>query len=346
MTDTAQLAGAAETDPNAQLGNAADAFKAFLSPAQPRNEVGQFASAEQPEETADEAEPEALLAEGEADEGEGDEQQAAEEAQPMPPSWPADQAEHWSQLPAETQAFIASREAERDRGLNLKMQESANARKAAEAARDEANANRTKYADQLDTLLGAIQPVKPDPRAYGLGTGQYHQEAYELAKVEYEQQAEAIAQLNEQRDAIRTAEKAEQENSFQAWRQEQEAEYAPKFIADVPELTDPVKADPAMRGLIDYAIKSGIPADTFAEENQSRIMSAELHVLWKAMQFDKLRDSRQEPKPKPAGPAVKPGVSSPRSAQKAATRQRNFDRLSREGSIEAGAAVFKDIFRK
>lgn len=341
--DTAQLPGAAETDP---LAAAAQAFRTFnpdpvTETEEPlRDDRGRFAPAEEPEAEDEQAQP---VETEEADEE--DEQQAAEDAQPMPPSWPADQAEHWNELPADTQAFIAKREAEREQGLNLKMQESANARKAAEAARDEANANRTKYADQLDTLLSAIQPVKPDPRAYGLGTGQYHQEAYELAKVEYEQQAEAIAQLNEQRDAIRNAEKAEQEESFQAWRQEQEAQFAPKFIADVPELTDPAKADPAMRGLVDYALKNGIPADTFAAENQTRIMSAELHILWKAMQFDKLRDSRQEPKPKPAGPAVKPGVSSPRSAQKAASRQRNYDRLAREGSVEAGAAVWKDIFK-
>jgi hypothetical protein len=340
MTDTAQLPGAAETD---TLAAAAQAFRTFnpdpVETDEPlRDDRGRFA----PVEEAEEAEAPADATEADDEE---DEQQAAEDAQPMPPSWPADQAEHWNELPADTQAFIAKREAERDQGLNLKMQESANARKAAEAARDEANANRTKYAEQLDTLISAIQPVKPDPRAYGLGTGQYHQEAFELAKVEYEQQSEAIAQLAEQRDAIRSAEKQEQDQQFQAWRQEQEAQYAPKFIADFPELTDPVKADPALRGLVDYAVKNGIPADTFAEENQTRIMSAELHILWKAMQFDKLRDSRQEPKPKPAGPAVKPGVSSPRSAQKAASRQRNFDRLSREGSVEAGAAVFKDLFK-
>lgn len=347
MTDTAQPIAAAETDPNAQLANAANAFKAFVSGepvAQPRDESGRFASQAEPEEAPlDDAEP----AEGEAEDYGDDEdgEEAADPAQPMPPSWPAEQAEQWSQLPAETQAFLANREAERERAVNAKFQESANARKAYEAQQAEAKATREQLAGTLDVLLQAIQPVKPDPRAYGAGTGQYHREAYDLAVAEYEQQAAVVAQLTKQRSEIATQAAQEEDAQFNQWKQELEAQYAPKFLADVPELTDPAKAEPLLRGMIDYAVSQGVPAHVFAEDNQKFLTSPELHILWKAQQFDKLRANPPQAKPKAASPAVKPGVSSPRSAQKAAQRARISDRLAREGSVEAGAAMWKSILK-
>jgi hypothetical protein len=96
MTDTAQLSGAAETDPNAQLANAADAFKAFTNPApaQPRDDTGKFASTAVETPEAEETELEAPEAEGEVDTGEEtEEDEAAEQAQPLPPSWGAEDEE-------------------------------------------------------------------------------------------------------------------------------------------------------------------------------------------------------------------------------------------------------------
>lgn len=346
MTDTAHPAPGAETDPNAQLQSAADAFLAFDNPPQPRDDAGRWAAKEQPEDEpeTDDGEPE--TEEPEIDDGDlndEDEHDEADEAHPMPPSWPADKAEQWSQLPAETQGFIAEREAERDRAVNAKFQESANARKAAEAAREEANANRTKYADELDVLLSLARSSKPDPRAFGAGTGQYNREAYDLALAQYEQENGIFAQLQEQRDAIRQQEEQESAAAFNAWKQETEAQYQPKLLADVPELTDGAKAEPLLRDLIGYAIESGIPEGVFAEDMQDQITSAQIHLIWKAKQFDKIRASKAQPKPKPASVAVRPGVSSPRSAQKAARKVKAHERLAREGSLEAAAEVFKDF---
>jgi hypothetical protein len=348
MTDTAQLSGAAETDPNVQLQNAADAFKAALNPAsaQQRDDQGRFAG-EQPEETAeDEDEPEADEAAGEElDEADEADEEAAEEAQPLPPSWGAEDAELWNSLPPEAQARIAEREGERDRGLNLKLQESANVRKASELAAKEAQTKRDEYLRALETVESIYTVPKPDPRAYGYGTPQYNAGAYATALAEYEQNASALAQLMEQRDAIRKQAEEEEATAFSEYKQRHEAEYAPRLLADVPELKDAQKADPVLRDLITYAIEQGIPEDVFAEDQQDQITSGQLHILWKAQQFDKLRAAKAEPKPKPASPAVRPGVSSPRSAQKATRHQRSLDRLAREGSVEAGAAVFKNLFK-
>lgn len=333
--DTAQPVPAAETD---AIANAASAFKSFTMEepiAQPRDETGKFAAVE-PED-----EPDAVEAEPEED----DDGEEAAEAQPMPPSWPADQADHWAQLPAETQEFVLAREAERERAVNAKFQESANARKEAQTEREQAKAVRTQLADQLDMLAAAIQPVKPDARAYGAGTGQYNREAYDFALAEYETQSAALAQLTEQRNAIKAQADQEAATSFETWKQEHEARFAPRLLADVPELTDATKADPLIRELVKYAIDAGVPEDVFAEDQQKYITSAQLHLLWKAAQYDKLRANPPQAKPKPASPAVKPGVSSPRSAQKAAQRARISDRLASEGSIAAGAAMWKSVMK-
>lgn len=340
--DTAQPIVAAETDPNAQLQNVADAFKAFTTgePVErPRDESGKFVS------TAEEiAEPEAEEVEGEVEIDE-DEQEAAEEAQPMPPSWPADKAEIWEALPADAKAFVAERDAEQLKASNAKFQEAANARKAAEALQSEAKAARDQFASQLDVLMAAIQPVKPDPRQYGLGTGQYNREAYDLAVLEYEQQAQALAQLTEQRENLATQAQQEEAQAYEAHLKAINAEWGPKFAADVPDLTDPVKGGAVIASLIEYATQHGIDPAELAEDRLQFIPFSQMHLLWKAQQFDKLRANPPQPKPKTAGPAVRPGVSSPRSAQGAAQRQRISDRLAREGSIEAGAALWKSVLK-
>jgi hypothetical protein len=346
--DTAQLSGAAETDPNAQLENAADAFKAFDNPVanRKRDEVGRFASDEQPDETDQdtEEEPEAAVAdEGEAEDEADDE--AADEAQPLPPSWPEDMAEHWTQLPAETQAFLANREAERERAVNAKFQESANVRKAYEAKQAEANARLDEFSRTIDTVEAIYKSPEPDPRAFGYGTAQYNEAAYHVAHREWQQTEQVLAQLNEQREAARKQQTEAEKAAYSEWKQQHEAEFAPKLLADVPGLKDPLKADATARELVTYAIANGIPQDVFAEDVQDQITAAQLHLLWKAQQFDKLRANKTAPKKPVAGPAVKPGVSSPRSAQKAVRQKNAMDRLAREGSIEAGAAVFKNLFK-
>jgi hypothetical protein len=345
--DTAHPIAGAETDPNAQLASAADAFKAFTSgdPVRPRDEQGRFASqAEEPTEDLAEVEegeePELTEADDE------DAQEAAEEpAQPMPPSWPADQAEHWNALPPETREYISAREGERERAVQAKFQEAAIARKEATLEAQEAANNRKQLIDAYQAVEALINPTPPDPRAFGAGTGQYNREAYDLAVLEYQEQLGIVQGLQAQRQALAEQAMADERNRWTAQKQEIETAYQPRLLADVPELRDPAKGETVIRSLIDYAVQAGIPADTFAPEEQDYITSAQLHILWKAQQYDALKTKAPAPKPKQAGPVVRPGVSSPRSAQKVAQRSREFDRLTREGSIEAGAAVFKHFLK-
>src|SRR5207342_3716844 len=126
----------------------------------PRDEKGRFAR----EEIQAEAEAEPAQAEAEShDEEEADE--AAEEAQleavDLPTAWPAELAEEWQNLPAPLQDKIVQREAEREAAVNAKFQEAANVRKANEALIAEANTNRQRYAEAIDTVLSAVEPQRP-----------------------------------------------------------------------------------------------------------------------------------------------------------------------------------------
>lgn len=347
--DTAQ---ASPADPNAQLQNAADAFKAFTTEGpieQPRNDRGQFAPAEQPETVIEADEPEGEIAESEADTDEPED--AADEAQqdavPPPASWSKEDAELWAALPAEAQAKIAEREAQRDSAVNQKFQAIANERKALEANLTEANANRDAYRDAIDTVLSLVQPVKPDPREYGAGTGNYNREAYDLAVLEYQQATETVQALRQQRETIAAQQAQEAEKAMQRELQAIEEVARPRFLADVPDLAQPEKGAAVLNEIVRYAVESGIPEHIFQGENASAVTSAELHLAWKAMQYDRIKAAqgqvRAAPPPKPAQPAVKPGSTIPRSATRQAAYRKATERLASEGSVEAGAAVWKNF---
>lgn len=350
MSDTAQPAMAA--DPNVQLENAANAFKAALGQdVQPRDEQGRFASAQAEEEQdLDEGE---LQSEPEAeDDAEIEaEAEADDESQPepvkMPTSWSKEDADLWESLPADAQGKIAEREAQREQAVNQKFQEAANVRKQFETELTEANANRDAYKAAIDDVLSLVTPTKPDPRAYGAGTGNYNREAYDLAMLQFEQQSGLIAQLQQQRQAIVAQQQEEAERACQAEIQAIEEVARPRFVADVPELTDPAKAGQVLSDIVNYAKQAGVPESVFEADNLNAITSAELHLAWKAMQYDRIKSAqgkvKETPAPKPAQPAVKPGVTIPRSATKATAARKATERLAKEGSIEAGAAVWKNF---
>lgn len=351
MTDTAQPEMAA--DPNVALQDAADAFKNFGKPEVARDEAGKFASTKEPEEELEEIQPDELDGDlpeeddGEIDDGEveADEDASEEDQQPavdMPTSWNKEQAEHWNALPPETQAFIAEREGQRDQAVNQKFQEAANLKKANQAVIDEANANRDLFIKAADEVLALVQPQKPTPQMFGAGTGQYNQEGYALAMAEYEQSTQYIEQVKQQREQQVAQRTQQEEQQFAQTKAQIEEVHAPRLLASVPELSDPVKGGQALNELISYAVSNGIMEDQFAPENQKYITSPELHMIWKAKEYDRITAKKGAPPPKAkAGPAVKPGVSSPRSAVRKTAFQKQSQRLAKTGSIEDGAAIFK-----
>lgn len=350
MTDTAQPGLAAE---NVELGIAADAFKSFLDPqpAQQRDDQGRFAPSDAAEPEDEEDDAGELPADDDIDE-QIDDGEAADEAQPdptdMPSSWSKEDADLWASLPAEAQAKIAEREAQRDQGLNTKLQEAANARKAGEAQLAEANANRDSYAKAIDTVLSLVQPQQPNPYDYGLGTQAFDRDSYEHAKFQYDQQAAIITQLTQQRETISAQQAEEAQEAARARHQEIEEAWFPRLVADVPDLTDPAKSAETVNSIIRFAVDNGIPQEAFS--SAEAVNSAEMRIAWMAMQYARQETAKGRvkagnPPPKPASPAVKPGGITPRKTIQAGRLNKAQSRLAQEGTVEAGAAVFKHFLK-
>lgn len=330
---------------NLQLEEAAAALKAARASFQPRDEAGRFAGdTEIPE--AEDAPP---LADAETEvSGEYDEEEyeaeGPDEDQPeaveMPKSWSKDDAELWRNLPPEAQARIAEREGQRDAAITSKFQEVAETRKAYEAKLAEANASRDKWAQDYDLLIADLSLPKPDPRQYGAGTRNYDREAYDLAVIEWEEGTAKLQTLKQQREAIRAQQEREELEGWSVRKEAIEAEFKPRLLSILPELTDPVKGGPVLQELIDWGVAQGIDPERFAPENQPYITSADLRILALAKKAADAEGSAQKVPPRKQ-PAIRPGVATPRAAQKTVQRQKAMQRLQSENTIDAAVAAMR-----
>lgn len=347
MTDTAQPM-AAETPLHEQLDNAAAAMRQLRTSGQTRDETGKFAAEVVDEQPTEEPELEEQDIPEDNDEPEQDNEEAPEEDQAdtveMPKSWSKDDEAAWLELSPAAQAKVAEREGQRDQALNTKFQEVAKERKAYEEKLQEANSSRDKWAQDYDLLVSDLSIPKPDPRHYGLGSGNYDRDAYDMALLDYEQTSEHLKTLKAQRETIRTTQDNEQRDAQLALKNQIDAEHGPKLFAVMPELQDQAKAIPAIQGLVKYAIEQGLDPATFEAENQPYITAIELQFIAKARKYDELMSGTSKPAPKKQ-PAIRPGVASPRSAQKGARVQKARERLSSENSIEAAAAAMRAMRR-
>lgn len=331
---------------NQQFDEAAAAMKALRSASQPRDESGKFAGEQvsEPEEAPPlaDAEPEG---EDEYDE-ENHEAEGPEEDQPeaveMPKSWSKEKADVWGMLPAEAQAYIAERDAEQNRAVNSKFQEVAETRKAFEAKLAEANASRDKWAQDYDLLLADLTVPKPDPRHYGAGTRNYDREAYDLAAIEWEETNGKLQALRQQRESIRAQQQQEELEGWNVRKEAIEAEFKPKLLSIMPELTDPAKGGQVLQDLVNWGVSQGIPPETFDPANHAFITSAELRILALAKKAADAEGTARKVPPKKQ-PAIRPGVATPRSAQKQVQRQKVMERLQSENTIEAAAAAMRAL---
>lgn len=347
MTDTAQPL-AAETDP---VAAAANAFKASLGqieqPPEPkrRDESGRFASdtpADEPED--DELEPEAQAAEGEDQDAESDDEGPDEDDQPsveMPRSWPADKAELWSELPPETQSYIAEREGQRDSAVNAKFQEAANQRKQYELQAQEAKQTRDTFAALAEALVTDLQAAPPSEAMLDERSPLYNPALYRAKLAEYRQLSDYRQELSQRLETVKQQRQAEDERAMQEYINEVNSKTRDALIQDVPEIADQQKAPAKIKELMDYALKIGVPAEQF----QTPFTALEWHVLHKAKSYDELMAAQQKMgnRPVKGQPAIRPGVATSRSAAKASKIARDHKRVITEGSIEAGAAMWKNF---
>lgn len=355
LDDTAQPETAAETEVAPAQLSPFEEIKQALSPQQdrPRDATGKFLPSNAQEiEAVDEGEqPEA----GAESHGEGDDtDEAGDEPQPeaveLPTSWPADKAELWQTIDPDAQAFLRQRETDRDAAVNAKFMEAANLRKAHEAEISEAQSDRTRYAEAVDQVLALVQPQKPDPYAYGAGTGQFNQEAYTIAQAEYDRASQIITALHGQRQELTAQDERKAKEAEKAAYEAIEATARPAFLKDYPDVTDAGKAPAFFNGLVSFALERGVPKETF-ETGLDQVTSAEWHIIADALAYRKLQSAKAKvqtdprPEQKKPQPAVRPGVTTPRGAVVSQQRKGAMDQLSRTGRLADGAAAIKLLLR-
>jgi hypothetical protein len=336
------------------MADAANAFKVSLGQIaeseRPRNERGQFVSIQETEIEAEEGDGEPVTAEVESHEPE-ETDEAAEEAQPeavdLPPSWPSEHAETWQSLPPETQALIVEREGQREAAVNAKFQEAANVRKANEAVIAEAQQSAQKFVEVADVLTNMLQPQRPSQSMLMPGSHDYNPDHYHLLNAQADDAERLLSQVKQQREtALAQLQRDQEARAFEEITQI-EARARPALLKDVPELEDTHKQPQILGAIVQYAVENGIPAEVFTDPEQAKyVTSAQLHMAWKAQQYDKMKKAQGKVQPKaakPAAPVVRPGVTTSATQQKSIQRKNIMERLDREGSVQAGADFFKSL---
>lgn len=360
MTDTAQALAPADpgvvsdlSDPRG-INAAAEMFKQAIDP-RPRDEAGRFAPKEAPPEEQEEIEAEEGAEEvADAAESDGEQEgveEAADEAQPdpveMPSSWAKEDAEMWSALPAAAQEKIRSREAERDAAVNLKFQEAANVRKANEALIEEARTNRERFIQEADFVLSLVQLQEPPVAMLDRNSPAYNPDKYHLLKAEYESAQRTVEDLRAKReDALARAQEDEDAAFAQSFAQVEE-KTRPELLKAFPDIADQAKAPAALREIVEYAVRSGIPQELFTDPAlRQRISSAELLLAGKAMLYDRIQAAKGKVEVKGAqapSPSLRAGAQPTKSAIKHRQQAKAMERLESEGTVDAAAAFFKNI---
>lgn len=273
------------------------------STADPVEDFAQYLDEEPEAEEAIEEEGDEPL-EQEEDTQEGDDEPEAP-AIDAPVSWGTDAKEQFAQLPPELQTFVSEREAQRERLVQQKTTEAAEARRNAviEANQSVAELQR-QYAQSLEQYASRFVPQRPDPRLLQQDPVTF-----------YQLQAEYEADVQQRQDAEQRALYARQEadqRQQMALAQQNEAEMA-AIAASVPEWQDEAKRSALLTDLANVGVEMGYPTELLGQVDVTDFNALRKASEWraKAMKWDnaqkanmaKVRSAKTLPK------VVRPGVT-------------------------------------
>lgn len=298
------------TQPEAAVGS-----EAPVPAAEPINPFEEIAAEtypedqEQPEQPAEATEEEATQAEPEEPQAEDEPQIEEEELPPIdaPVSWDGEAKEAFKQLPRELQETVQKREAEREKFVQAKSQEAANAQRnaqiealrAAEQIKAEAVQHLQRYAQQFEVKPPSAELMNPQSPHYN--------------PVAYAQQLEVVQNITAQREqAQRDAEKfAAEQAQFQTVRQQHEAElFHQQLSTELPEIFDPTTGQELLKTLTATAQSLGFDPSQISDV--TAIKALKVTSEWKAKadkydaamkkQMERVRSGKNPP------PIAKPGT--------------------------------------
>lgn len=300
---TAQPTEAAE----AEVRTYEDAFNDFADAALGANEE------EDEEESTDGDEPEDDALDGDDPEGDDSPDEGDEPEQPAidpPVSWGTDAKELFAQLPADLQKQVVEREAQRERFVQQKAGEAAEAKRIAQVEATNALAEtQRQYASELEQYAQLFTPQQPDPRLLQTGNPQDAAAFYQL-QAQYEQGKAQHQQMMQQAQHARyEAEQREQAARAQAT----EAELTILAQA-VPDWNDDAKRQAFITDVTRVGQELGYTPDILNQATAQDVLALKKALEWKS-QADKWQ-ALQKKKMEAVRAAKKlPKVSKPGVAQ-------------------------------
>lgn len=165
------------------------------------------------------------------------------------------------------------------------------------------------------------QLAQEDPIAYVEALGQYNADV--AAYQQQQQQLEYAQQIQRQQEQQQSEQfKAEQRRILQE---------------RIPEFADPKKAQAVGSEMMEYLGKMGVPREALEQVRDA----ASVELVYKAMQFDKLKEGQKKvsQKASQARPALKPGAKKSPQAPQARKIEAAKKRLQQTGSLEDAVAL-------
>lgn len=300
---------------------------------------------QEPAAGADGADPDKTPAEdaGQAPEGDDSAQRQEEQAEPdtspaiePPPTLDAKLRAKWASLDRETQQDFAQWEAARQEGVQAKLREAAEARKAGEAERKAAEQERQQAAQFRQVLDMAIaelgNQLQQEPDWTKLAADDpldyIQQRANWDAKVQRYQQLHA----EQQRQAAQ--QQAEQTERVKAYVTEQ----TEKLLAAIPEWrADPTKAKAEQAEIRSFLEKSG-----FSKEEIGQLYDHRIGVMArKAALYDRAHSGLKAKPAAAPGKPVPPGTALTKGEAQAVSRDALIKRVERTGNISDAVALLR-----
>lgn len=314
--------------------------------------AGAEPAAEEPIEASTESEAD-LAAEGELGAETPTEEAPVEQPEPVVPAieaphfWDAEAKARFKDIPPELQPIVAEQARVQVAAAAKAIEESAQARKAAEGQASQV----TQLAEHLNVVLPKAMKTFGDRWSTidWQSLAKDDPARYVAEKAEFDAQKEQVQQLEQ---AAGEANRLQHQTFVRA-----EAETLSKLAtADIaPELADPATAPAAKMAIANYLVSTGIPGEALG-----RISAAETLIAYKAWKWDLAQEAAKKAQtltraaPKPAAapkpqaipatrtaPAVKPTAAAPL----APSRARNVDtaraRLNASGSVDDAVALLK-----
>lgn len=309
-------------------GEAVEDFAEFL------DATGVEDEEEQPEEESEGEEGEEALDEDPEEEGE----QETPAIDP-PVSWGTDAKELFSQLPAELQTQIAEREAQREKFVQAKATEAAEAKRTARIEAETLFAEQQRqYASEIEFYATRVMPKMPDP-----SIAETDPIAYLQLNARYQAELQQYQQMMGQAQAAR--EQAEQRDKEIA-AQYYQADLA--YLAQqIPEWSDEAKRHALLTDVANVGVELGYPQDLLSEASAQDVLALRKAAEWKAkaIKYDALQKTKMEKVrgAKSLPKVVKPGVAPTRgeiSSNRAANAWQNVKAAK---SKEAQASAFADF---